>query len=195
MQVVYPSTPAQLFHLLRRQIKRKVAKPLIVFTPKGLLRHPACISAPNDFATGAFGEILDDPQAPKKAKRLILCSGRVYYDAIDEREQRKAKDVAIVRVEQLYPMHTALLDKIFDRYKGIEDCVWLQEEPKNMGAWYFVRPFLQQRFDGNGVKVRYAGRPRSASPAAGSYALHKKQYAALMDAAFNAREEQPEEHP
>ena len=183
MQVVNPTSPAQLFHLLRRQVKMKANKPLIVFTPKGLLRHPECVNPLSDFAEGSFQEILDDPQAPKKPKRLAFCSGKVYYDLIKEREERGVKDLAILRVEQLYPLHLERIEELLAKYESAKKWYWVQEEPENMGPWKFLRHRLRGVLPG-GADPIYVGREPSASPAAGSLELHKRQYAKMMDALF-----------
>jgi 2-oxoglutarate dehydrogenase E1 component len=184
MRVVDPSTPAQLFHLLRRQVKSKEPKPLIVFTPKALLRLPACVSAPEELSTGSFQEIIDDPKDAKGVERLIFCTGKVYYDLLAEREKRGAEDTRIIRIEQLYPIHRDGLRAVVAKYPKIKHCFWAQEEPRNMGAWHFIKPFLQREYVGTGIEVAYAGRPRSASPAAGSLALHSMQHQALLEHAF-----------
>ncbi len=183
MQVCDCTTPAQLFHLLRRQVKREAKKPLIVFTPKGLLRFPACVSSVQDFSKGTFEEIIDDEKAPKKVKRIAFCTGRVYYDLIAERENSKKKDLAIVRVEQLYPMHEERLIEVLGKYKDVKEVLWVQEEPKNMGAWDFIRPWILDILPPK-VTLKYVGRARSASPAAGSHELHKQQHVAIMKEIF-----------
>ncbi|MBI2743364.1 MAG: 2-oxoglutarate dehydrogenase E1 component [Chlamydiales bacterium] len=182
MQVANVTTPAQLFHLIRRQAKRKVQKPLILFTPKALLRHPLCVSSLNDFAAGGFEEMLDDPRDPKNPRRLILCSGKVYYDLVAEREKRAAFDVALVRIEQLYPLNSERLKQLVEKYKGFKECFWVQEEHQNMGAWEYIRAHIDDQL--NNMRVNYVGRGRSAATAAGSYALHKKQLAQLLEEAF-----------
>ena len=181
--VVNPSTPAQLFHLLRRQVMRTDQKPLIVFTPKGLLRHPDCLSPLNDLAHGSFQEILDDPTVPKKAARIAFCSGRIYYDLNAMRTKTKTDDLALIRIEQLYPLHLEKIKTILKNYHTAQEFFWVQEEPQNMGAWNFISPFLSELLP-PGTKLNYIGRDRSASPAVGSYALHKKEFAAIMDALF-----------
>lgn len=183
MFIVNPSTPAQLFHLLRRQVMRSFQKPLVVFTPKGLLRHPACVSPLTDLARGSFQEILDDPTVPKKAKRIIFCSGRIYYDLSAMRVKTKTDDLALIRIEQLYPLHMEKIKAILKNYSAAEEYFWVQEEPKNMGAWNFISPLLLEALPPQSQLV-YVGRARSASPAAGSYALHKKEHAAIMDVLF-----------
>ena len=183
MQIVDASTPAQLFHLIRRQVHSPRLKPLIVFTPKGLLRHPDCISEIKDFTGGHFQEILDDPSPAKKTKRLVLCTGRIYYELAAAREKLEVNDMTILRVEQLYPLYIERLQALFDQYKGFKECIWVQEEPRNMGAWDYIRAHLMRALP-KGVKLKGMGRPRSASPAAGSYALHKKEHMALMNELF-----------
>lgn len=181
MQIVNCTTPAQLFHLLRRQALRTIKKPLIIFTPKALLRHPLCVSSLNDFTSAAFEEVIDDPNPPQKAKRLAFCCGKIYYDLIQEREKRKVSNLAIVRIEQLYPFNIEKVRKILAKYSGYEDCVWVQEEQQNMGAWSYIQPIFADNFK---INMQYRGRARSASPAAGSHALHQKQQLALMEETF-----------
>jgi 2-oxoglutarate dehydrogenase E1 component len=188
MQVVYPTQPLQLFHLLRRQLHKPMEKPLIVFTPKGLLRHPECVNSIEDFTKGAFQEILDDPSPPKKVKKLVFCSGRIFYDLNAERRKREIDDLAIVRIEQLYPLHEKMIESLVNKYKGFKTCFWVQEEPANMGAWDFIRPLLRQLLP-KGIALEYIGRSRSASPAAGSFALHQKQHKAIMEALFGKEEQ------
>jgi 2-oxoglutarate dehydrogenase E1 component len=176
MFVVNATAPAQLFHLLRRQ--PHLQKPLILFTPKVLLRHPLCLSSLADFSTGSFQEFLHDPTPPKKTRRLLLCTGKVFYDLLAE---RKKDDIAIVRIEQLYPFNQDKFKKFLDTYQGFQECVWVQEEPQNMGAWSYIHPVLQGCIS---CPIQYAGRKPSGSPAAGSYALHKKQYTEFMKEAL-----------
>jgi 2-oxoglutarate dehydrogenase E1 component len=181
IQVVNPTTPAQLFHLLRRQALREIQKPLIVLTPKGLLRHPDCVSSCDELTSGVFEEVIDDPKRPKTIKKLIFCSGRIYYDLYAEREKCKADNIAFIRIEQLYPLHLEKLEKIIRSYQGYKECCWVQDEPSNMGAWDFIRHFLQQILE---MKLLYIGRKRSASPAVGSHALHRYQYEAIINQVF-----------
>ncbi len=185
MRIVNPTTPAQLFHLLRKQTLNPIRKPLIIFTPKGLLRHPACTSVLSDLTDGMFQEILDDPTPGADVKRLIFCMGRVYYDLIAERAAAGVKDLAIVRLEQLYPLNTEKLTAIIKKYSGVKEAIWVQEEPYNMGAWDFIHPLLQALLPKT-IELKYIGRKRSASPAVGSHVLHKKQYAEIMAAVFGA---------
>lgn len=181
LQVVNCSTPAQLFHVLRRQALREMRKPLLVFTPKALLRHEETVSALNDFSSGSFEEVLQDPLMPKRPKKLLLCSGKIYYDLSLERKKReKNTEIAVIRLEQLYPLNEKKLVEIVREYPDVKEMFWIQEEHSNMGAWEYIRPHLLRLFG----KVGYIGRDRAASVAAGSYALHKKQYAAIMDEVF-----------
>ncbi len=175
MTVVNCTTPAQFFHLLRRQGLRPIKKPLIVFTPKVLLRHPLCRSPLKDFSEGHFEEILDDPNPPKSPKRILICSGKVYYDLVQEREKRSAEDV-ILRIEQLYPLHTEKLAALIKKY-GSLPCAYVQEEHANMGAWNFLRHRIEN--------ISYIGRAEAASPAAGSHALHHLEHEAIMQQLYS----------
>jgi 2-oxoglutarate dehydrogenase E1 component len=181
MQVANLTTPAQLFHVLRRQMRRDFKKPLVLMSPKSLLRHPAAVSRLEDFTHGTFHEVIDDPAVSKQAERVILCSGKVYYDLIDYRERKKIANTAIVRVEQLYPLHRERLAELADRFGRDARLVWCQEEPQNMGAWSFIAPQLEEIF---GRKPVYAGRDAASSPAVGLLALHRLQLAAFLDRAF-----------
>lgn len=187
MRIVNASTPAQFFHLLRRQQLTSDKKPLIVFTPKALLRHPACVSKIEEFVLGSFQEILDDPEVIENVQEIILCTGHVYYDLIAERQKLKAEKVAIIRVEQLYPFDRARMQAILNKYEGFKRLTWVQEEPKNMGAAVYMTEVLREVMPQGTVFSCYA-RPRSASPAAGSYALHKKQLANLLSDVFNKQQ-------
>ena len=180
IQVANVTTPAQYCHLLRRQVMREFRKPLVVMSPKSLLRHPASVSRIADFTKGTFQEILEETDAPAKASRVILCSGKVYYDLCDYREKHGTKDTALIRVEQLYPLHTARLAEIAEKYEGAR-VVWCQEESQNMGAWSWICPQIADIFK----KIPlYAGRDASASPAVGSLALHKLELAGLLEDAY-----------
>jgi 2-oxoglutarate dehydrogenase E1 component len=181
MIIANATTPGQLFHLLRRQVLWQMRKPLILFTPKSLLGHPKCLSCMRDLAQGGFEEILDDETPPERAEQLVLVSGRLYYDLIAEREARGDKRTAIVRLEQLYPLHEERLKELFAKYGG--DLIWAQDEPSNMGGWDYVRPLLR---DLHGEEPRYVGRPRSASPATGSARKHKAQQAEILDEVFGS---------
>jgi 2-oxoglutarate dehydrogenase E1 component len=184
IQVANLTTPAQLFHALRRQMHRDFRKPLIIMSPKSLLRHPSAVSRIDDFTAGSFQEILDDPAAPAKPGRIVLCTGKVYYDLLEYREKNKSNitDAAIVRIEQLYPLHRNRLAELFDKYGHGTRLIWCQEEPQNMGAWSWIAPQLEEIF---GHKAIYAGRDAAASPAVGALAIHKMERAALLQDAFN----------
>lgn len=184
MQVCNFTTPAQYFHGLRRQIHRGYRKPLIIMTPKSLLRSEQAVSKSEDFTNSRFYEILDDPTAPahNKVERVILCSGKVYYDLCNYRQTNDLGDkAAIVRVEQLYPLFSEELNRIVSQYANAKKVVWCQEEPKNMGAYSFMLPRISSLF---GRWIDYAGRSAAASPATGSIAVHKKEQAALVKEAF-----------
>lgn len=184
IQVVYPTTPAQYFHLLRRQVKRNIRTPLIVMTPKGLLRHPECVSHLEDLSAGRFQEVLDDPKGQEGAKRVLLCTGRIYYDLIQERQKRQAEnEVAIVRIEQLYPLHLEELDHVLKRYTLAKEYFWVQEEPRNMGAFSYLEFTLKELLPKKKI-FHYVGRNRSAATATGSRKLHEKEHEQLMNMAF-----------
>jgi 2-oxoglutarate dehydrogenase E1 component len=181
LQVVYPSTPAQYFHLLRRQMRRNFRKPLVVMTPKSLLRKPTAVSPVQELITGRFHEVLDDATAdPARVRRVLLCSGKVYYDLIEERDAARVNDVAVVRLEQFYPLNEELLVRALSRYRRATEHVWVQEESQNNGGWFFVEPRLRAL----GYPVEYVGRDASASPATGSHAVHKREQKELAEAAI-----------
>src|SRR5438094_257927 len=183
IQVCNLTTSAQYFHVLRRQMKRDFVKPLVIMTPKSLLRAEHASSPKEDFLKGRFEEILGSPEVgpANKMKRVILCSGKVYYDLINYRAEKKIDNAAIIRVEQLYPLHEKKLKSMMKGFPKTTPLVWCQEEPQNMGAWTFIEPRLRKLF---GREIAYAGRDASASPAVGSLALHKREQAALVADAF-----------
>jgi len=190
IQVLNVTTPAQYFHALRRQLHRDFRKPLVIMTPKSLLRHKRCVSRLADFSgETSFHRMLwcdELPSPPAEAKQLVLCSGKVYYDLLEERAARKAREVHILRLEQLYPFPADALIAELEKYRHC-DLVWCQEEPRNMGAWSFAAPFLEEVAEVAGcanTKVRYAGRPSAASPATGSYQRHNLEQQALVDQAL-----------
>ena len=185
MQVCNLTTPAQYFHALRRQMHRKYRKPLIIMTPKSLLTHEQAVSNEGDFTNSRFFEILGDTEASaKKVERVIFCSGKVYYDLVKYRQENHLKDVAaIIRIEQLYPLYEEKISRLAKPYPGAKKFVWCQEEPENMGAWTFILPRLLNLFPGY---IHYAGRPASASTAAGTIQTHQAQQAALIKQAFEA---------
>jgi 2-oxoglutarate dehydrogenase E1 component len=181
MRVAYPSTPASYFHLLRWQARDANEKPLVVFTPKSLLRHPRCVSSLEDLAEGGFRPVIDDgAPEPALVRRVVMCTGKVYYDLLKAKEDARRSDVALVRLEQLYPFPAELAQAIA-RYPGSAELVWCQEEPQNMGAWRFVRErFLDGEVEAGGRRLRYAGRAASASPAPGSLKVHVLEQEALV---------------
>jgi 2-oxoglutarate dehydrogenase E1 component len=181
LRVAYPSTPASYFRLLRWQARDSVEKPLVVFTPKSLLRHPRCTSSLEELTDDAFRPVLDDPPAdPALVARVVMCTGKVYYDLLRAKEEQGRSDVAIVRVERLYPF-PAELAEVLARYSPSAELVWCQEEPQNMGAWRFVRErFLDGEVPAGGRLPRYAGRKASASPAAGTLKAHIAEQEALV---------------
>jgi 2-oxoglutarate dehydrogenase E1 component len=183
LQVCYPTTPAQYFHLLRRQVKRPFRRPLVVMAPKSLLRHPKVVSPVEALTEGSFAEILDDPRPGATGdQRLVLCSGKLYYDLEQRREEQGLDRVALVRIEQLYPFCGARMAQIADRHRDARQLVWAQEEPANRGAWTFVRPHLQAHFPD--LTPRYVGRPASASPATGSLRAHREQQQQIVTEAL-----------
>ena len=173
------TTPANFFHLLRRQMKREYRKPLVVFTPKSLLRHPKAVSSLNDLANGSFQEVIDDTIDPKQVKKLVFCTGKFYYDLLTERETLNRTDVGLIRIEQLFPLHLEKLQNIIDKYSNVNRYVWAQEEPKNMGAW----SFMMQRF--NLVKLEVASRAYSSVPAPGSSTRDKRRQRHVIDQVFD----------
>jgi 2-oxoglutarate dehydrogenase E1 component len=182
MQVCNMTTPVQYFHVLRRQMMRNFRKPLIIMAPKQMLRHKFAISALDEFTTGHFLEVLDDAEAPDTAETLIFCSGQVYYDLIAERKERKAQNTAIIRIEQLYPFAEKQLKAVLKRYRKANDLVWVQEEPRNRGAWTFINDQIGSVIGKQ--TIRYVGRKASSSPATGSQVEHKRQLEAFLDEAF-----------
>lgn len=183
MQVCNLTTPAQYFHALRRQIHREYRKPLVIMTPKSLLRHPLAVSTMDDFTKGRFYAIMAPiPSKPETVQRLIFCSGKVYYDLVAEREKLGKDDTFIVRVEQLYPLHTKKIQDIVNACPNLKRIVWCQEEPQNMGAWSYIAPRLRELL---GRPISYAGRAESPSPAVGSMAIHRQQQAELVSYAFD----------
>jgi multifunctional 2-oxoglutarate metabolism enzyme len=183
MRVCYPSTPASYFHLLRWQGRDHVEKPLIVMTPKSLLRHPRCVSRLDELAEGRFEPVLDDAKVdPARVRRVVLTTGKLYYDLVKSREDEKRDDVALVRLEQLYPFPAEDLIAVLSRYPRRPEIVWAQEEPRNMGAWRHVRDhFLDGSVAGyEGALLRYIGRPASAAPAPGSHKVHVAEQEAIV---------------
>ncbi|MEP6741636.1 MAG: multifunctional oxoglutarate decarboxylase/oxoglutarate dehydrogenase thiamine pyrophosphate-binding subunit/dihydrolipoyllysine-residue succinyltransferase subunit [bacterium] len=186
LQVCYPTTPAQYFHLLRRQVRPGMERPLIVITPKSLLRLPAAASALEDLTSGGFQPIIDDGEVndPATVKRVVLCSGKVYYDLVDARKKSPATGVAIVRLEQFYPFPLLRLREVLARYPQAKQLVWAQEEPKNMGGWTFLQERLEKLVPVCERPI-YVGRAPSASPATGSYSIHQAEQAKLLAEALD----------
>ena len=170
-----------MFHLLRRQMKANFRKPLIVFTPKSLLRHPKAVSKVEEFAKGSFQELIDDDSADaKKIKSLVFCYGKFYYDLLAAREENSRDDVALVRVEQLFPLPADKMKAIMKKYKNATDIVWAQEEPRNMGAWSHIMMHFSEA-----NKLRVASRRFYASPAAGSAVRSKRRHQEVIDYVFD----------
>jgi 2-oxoglutarate dehydrogenase E1 component len=187
MQVCVPTTPAQDFHMIRRQMVRNVRKPLIVMTPKSLLRHKLAVSSLDELANGSFQLVIGEHRevTPKKVKRVVFCSGKVYYDLLEDAEKRGQNDVAIVRVEQLYPFPRPEVTAELDKYPSAKEVIWCQEEPMNQGAWFQIRHHLQACI-GAKHSLSYAGRARSPAPAAGHFNTHVAEQAALVEQALIA---------
>ncbi len=185
MQVCMPTTPAQIFHLLRRQMLRPFRKPLVVMTPKSLLRHKSAVSTLDELVSGNFEIVIGDQEcAPDQVERLVLCSGKVYFDLAEERHKRKLENVALVRVEQLYPFPKEIIQEGVMRYPKLKELVWCQEEPRNQGSWYQIKHHLQL-CKPTGATLFFAGRRRSSSPAVGQFAVHLEQQKKLVDDAIS----------
>ena len=187
MTVANCTTPANFFHLLRRQMKRNFRKPLIVFTPKSLLRHPMATSAMDEFSNGEFHEVMDDNTVdPKNVKRLVFCSGKFYYDLMAEREKLKRNDVALIRMEQLFPLHEEKITQVVQKYTHVVDYVWAQEEPRNMGSW----SFMLQRFEindpkGNRIRLKVRSGNYYSVPAPGSSTRFKRRHEKIIESVFD----------
>jgi len=186
LQVCIPSTPAQMFHMIRRQMMRSYRKPLIVLTPKSLLRHKFSVSPLEELSSGGFKLVISDDARldPKQVKRIVFCSGKVYYDLAEARQVNNVTDTAIVRIEQLYPFPISQYAAEIAAYPNVLDVVWCQEEPQNQGAWYQIRHRLQEPLQEE-QQLYYAGRPGAAAPASGIFKLHLQQQQALVEAALN----------
>ena len=186
MQVIQPTTASQIFHVLRRQMIRQFRKPLILMTPKSLLRNKEAASPLSEFTKGGFKTILgerDDSIDASQVTRLVMCSGKVYYDLVKQRAEKKIGDAAIIRLEQLYPFPHKALTAELKKYPKLEEIIWCQDEPQNQGAWFFVQHNILENMS-DGMKLAYAGRPASASPACGYAHLHQEQQKSLLNAAF-----------
>ena len=186
MYVCNMTTPAQYFHVLRRQLLHPARKPLIIMSPKSLLRHPEAVSTIDEFVEHGFQPIVSDGREgvdAKKVRRVLLCSGKVYYDLKSYAAEHGVDDVAILRVEQLYPLDQELLKSKVSKYPKDAEIVWVQEEPKNMGSWHYIFPLLIEAF-GASPLPRYVGRMASASPATGAYESHELEQNRLVKEAF-----------
>ncbi len=181
MQVLNCTTPANFFHAMRRQMNRNFRIPLIIFTPKKLLRYPRTVSKIADFGEGTrFQEVFDDLNAdPKKVKRLLICSGKIYYDLLEEYEKQNREDIALIRLEQLYPFPVVQLRELLARYSKNVECIWVQEEPRNMGPWNYILRVMTD------VNLRYIGRKPSPSPSAGHYKMHMAELNSILSEAFS----------
>jgi 2-oxoglutarate dehydrogenase E1 component len=202
LQVANCTTPAQYFHLLRRQMcggpeGRGVGKPLIVFTPKRMLRHPKAVSTVQDLIDGGFREVMRDPAVldANAIRRVLFCSGQVYYDLLAAREERKIRDIALVRIEQLYPFPDSEVDDVLNGYPATAEVVWAQEEPKNMGAWRFMKDNFEALLEPTKRVLHYAGRAESASPASGSLKRHQQEQAEIISTALSSEFEVGETAP
>ncbi|MGH7564803.1 MAG: hypothetical protein ACREK5_10330, partial [Gemmatimonadota bacterium] len=185
LQVCNLTTPAQLFHALRRQVHRDFRKPLVVMSPKSLLRHKLAVSRIGEFTDGGFKRVLDEGELANRdaVRLLLLCSGKVYYTLLEARRERLLEDTAIARIEQLYPFPHAELNDLVSEYPNLRQLVWVQEEPENMGAWRHVRHRLERHVP-KGVALRYVGRQEAASPATGSHRVHAEEEKALVEMAL-----------
>ena len=190
IQVCVPSTPAQMFHLLRRQQVRSFRKPLIVMTPKSLLRHKMSVSPLTELSSGCFELIVPEIEAiaTKKTRRLVFCSGKVYFDLLEAREAHGITDIAIIRIEQLYPFPIAEYAELLGEYEHVKEIIWCQEEPLNQGAWYQIKHRLQEPLKKH-QQLYYAGRPGAAAPASGIFKIHLQQQQALVEAALDIKSE------
>ena len=183
MQVCVPTTPAQMFHMIRRQLLRPMRRPLIVMTPKSLLRHKLSVSSVDELANGRFQPGIDetDDLDADQVKRIVLCSGKVYFDILEERRMKGLNDVAILRLEQIHPFPKEYLQTAIRRYPNATELIWCQEEPKNQGVWYQIYYYLRKyRNKEIGQKLKYVGREGSPAPAVGFYKLHVEQQRKLV---------------
>jgi 2-oxoglutarate dehydrogenase E1 component len=183
IQVTCPSTPAQFFHLLRRQVKQPFRRPLIVFTPKSLLRLPACRSKLEAFSRGRFQEVLDPDISPEQARSVLICTGKIFYDLQQKRDETGRDDVALVRIEQLYPLEKDRMEEVLSPFGKTERIAWVQEEPRNMGAWAYLRPLLSGIL---GRDPEYVGREEAPSPAVGSHRQHGVEQEKILERALSA---------
>jgi len=179
MQIINPTTPANFYHVLRRQMHRNFRVPMIIFTPKSLLRHNRAVSSLEDLAHGKFHEVIDDPDVDtNQVKRVVFCSGKIYYDLLERKEHFDAKDIALIRLEQLYPFPRESVESLTSKYSNALKWLWVQEEPENMGAWKYIREQLQH------LNIQGVSRQPSASPAVGLYSLHQIEQNEILGKVF-----------
>jgi len=179
IHLVNPTTPANLFHALRQHMKRDTRVPLVIFTPKSLLRHPQCVSTLDDLEKGRFMQVYDDPDTDvNEVRRVVLCSGKIYYDLLARKQALKVKDIALVRLEQIFPFPEEQVKSILGRYKNNMLTLWVQEEPENMGAWYHIQNLLRN------IGVIPVTRQPSGSPATGLHKLHEISQKEIIDKVF-----------
>ena len=191
MFVANCTTPANMFHLLRRQMKTNYRKPLVVFTPKSLLRHPLAVSSKSEFIKGGFQPVIQDTQADrKKVKTVVFCSGKFYYDLLKAREEKKRTDVALIRLEQLFPLPVKEIDSVIESYPNANDLVWAQEEPRNMGAWSFLLLQLPRT-----TKFRPATRRYYGAPAAGSAVRFQRRHQQVIEYVFDPSQDNFKQKP
>jgi 2-oxoglutarate dehydrogenase E1 component len=188
IQVANLTTPSQIFHALRRQVRREFRKPLVIMTPKSLLRHPRATNSIEEIATGTFKEVINDPfiSDAKKVEKIVFVSGKLYYELLDEREKTKDLTTALVRLEQIYPFPALQVKEIFTQYSNAKKFVWTQEEPKNMGAYQFVFFRFMELLNSMGLKLSfsYVGRGERASPATGSIYRHRNEQQQIITDVF-----------
>jgi 2-oxoglutarate dehydrogenase E1 component len=181
IQVCNPTTPAQYFHLLRRQAKASFRKPLIVMTPKSLLRLSSAVSELNDLCNGHFQAVIDDPETPQDPRRVVFCSGKIFYELSRRRWDTEKSETAIVRLEQLYPVAEEQIKRAVQNYSSAINWYWVQEEPENMGGWHFIRPHLNRI---SGKSFAYIGRKASSSPASGFHSIYKQEQESIIEQAI-----------
>lgn len=183
IQICNLTTPAQYFHVLRRQVKHNFRKPLVIMTPKSLLRHPKVISSVKDLVEGSFEKVLDDSCDPGQVQRILLCSGKVYYDLAAQREALNRTDMALIRIEQLYPFPNHALAACLEKYPQVKKVTWIQEEPRNSGAWAYMRDRCLFHFPQ--IELQYFGRDESPASGTGSFKQYQQEQKKLVEGAFN----------
>ena len=181
MIVTNLTNPAQYFHILRRQVLMPHKKPLIIMTPKGALRHPLAVSRIDDFSNSTFKHILDDERYinPNNVRKLLICSGKIYYELMTDIIKKEIEDIAVIRIEQLYPFHNNLFTEIISKYKKAKEIAWVQEEPKNMGAYHYIKDIISELIPSK-IKLKYIGRNSSPATATGSPRVHQEEQKAIL---------------